>query len=357
MIPGDNPRYAFVFHFCFVSAAVNEFISFVIINLTLKYQCCHCNICSLYSVTRGPPVTIDWIHNYEQSHDIEYYERVRQKHRRRQEQMKMPPDVREDLLINSGYSFSVLREYSRQATIVRRQRTRTIELLHTDNVEEKVEAIKRIVKKPFRSREEKDEERKIVAYYRPEKVRRGKKNHPDLDTTRRADNRSEGTMMFKESDPLDVSRSGRKYDLQPLRENNVNSINILDVSRHGQKQYDLFGSGNDDLDTSRHSKKYDLLGNQNTFVSDLRNSDAHDLDTSRHGKKYDLLGNQQDALPDLLESSLDSLDSSTKMRRTSVENVSRWDKKRRSLTPSSQNLLNSLDSSSRMRKVDLAEIS
>jgi len=239
------------------------------------------------SVSRGPPVTIEWFHNCEEIHDIEYYEKYRQDVRRRQDQMKMPPHVREDLLLNNGYTFLDLREYTKQATIIRRQRYRTIEMLHTDNVEEKIESLKRLVKRPFRSKEEKEDERKIKAYYLPDKG--GNDQDTDLDTTKRVDNRSDWT------NPLDVSRHGKKYDLNPITESvNSQSTNILDISRNG--------------------KKYDLLINSND-----QEHPSNQLDTSRHGTKYNLLPTNQDTVPDLLNSSLDSFDSLDASRRMKVD--------------------------------------
>eukprot|EP00551_Chaetoceros_affinis_P009165 CAMPEP_0203680170 /NCGR_PEP_ID=MMETSP0090-20130426/38259_1 /ASSEMBLY_ACC=CAM_ASM_001088 /TAXON_ID=426623 /ORGANISM="Chaetoceros affinis, Strain CCMP159" /LENGTH=326 /DNA_ID=CAMNT_0050548115 /DNA_START=172 /DNA_END=1152 /DNA_ORIENTATION=- len=220
------------------------------------------------SVARGTPVTIEWKHNYEEIHNFELYEKNRQNVRRMKDQMKMPPNVRQDLLIKNGYSISDLRQHSKQATIARRERYRTIELLHTSNVEEKIEGLKSVVKRLFRSKEEKEEERRIRAYYMSDQ--RGSNNrNKDIDTTQRTGNRSS---KLANGDPLDISRRGEKYDLIPKTNGQVHNLN--------------------------------------------------DLDKSRHGKRQNLLGNQ-DTVPELekcsLDSSLDSLNSSSKMKKTDLE--------------------------------------
>ena len=120
---------------------------------------------TLHSVTKGPPITIEWNHSAEETHDLETYESIRSTDRRLQKQMKIPPSLRTDILINHGYSRKEIREVSKEATVIRRARLRSIETLHKDKMDEKVEVMRRMLWKPFKSKKQRDEERLMKEFY------------------------------------------------------------------------------------------------------------------------------------------------------------------------------------------------
>ena len=83
--------------------------------------------------------------------------------------MKIPPSIRTDILINHGYSRKEIREVSKEATIIRRSRIRSIETLHKDSMDEKVELMKRMLWKPFKSKKQREEERLMKEFYASKK--------------------------------------------------------------------------------------------------------------------------------------------------------------------------------------------
>eukprot|EP00551_Chaetoceros_affinis_P012787 CAMPEP_0203667992 /NCGR_PEP_ID=MMETSP0090-20130426/4712_1 /ASSEMBLY_ACC=CAM_ASM_001088 /TAXON_ID=426623 /ORGANISM="Chaetoceros affinis, Strain CCMP159" /LENGTH=461 /DNA_ID=CAMNT_0050532303 /DNA_START=142 /DNA_END=1527 /DNA_ORIENTATION=- len=243
-------------------------------------------------IARGPPITIAWKHNHEQTYDFEYFEHRRAPQRRLRTQMKMPPFIREDILIKSGYSYKEIREVTKEAAIIRRQRRRSIDLEHTDNVVEKVESIKKIFGRPFRSKEEKEEEMKMKEYYKMSRSQDSqKKDDNNLDTTKRTDNLAIEGEKDDESDESDEPSSIT-----------TEGISALDTSRSGRK-YDLSSKKDrkNDIDSSKNGNKYNLLplkDSNGEHIGDECNVPEDDfrgeMDSSRRGKKYDLLGESKD---------------------------------------------------------------
>eukprot|EP00551_Chaetoceros_affinis_P014986 CAMPEP_0203696994 /NCGR_PEP_ID=MMETSP0091-20130426/8070_1 /ASSEMBLY_ACC=CAM_ASM_001089 /TAXON_ID=426623 /ORGANISM="Chaetoceros affinis, Strain CCMP159" /LENGTH=326 /DNA_ID=CAMNT_0050568879 /DNA_START=78 /DNA_END=1059 /DNA_ORIENTATION=+ len=220
------------------------------------------------SVARGTPVTIEWKHNYEEIHNFELYEKKSSKRSTDEgpdeDATQRPPGfTHKERLLNLRLASTF-----QTGNDCEEGEVSAIELLHTSNVEEKIEGLKSVVKRLFRSKEEKEEERRIRAYYMSDQ--RGSNNrNKDIDTTQRTGNRSS---KLANGDPLDISRRGEKYDLIPKTNGQVHNLNDLDKSRHGKRQ--------------------NLLGNQDT-VPELENCS--------------------------LDSSLDSLNSSSKMKKTDLE--------------------------------------
>ena len=122
-----------------------------------------------YSVSRGPPVTIEWTHDYEETLDFDYFESKREPFRRLQGQMKMPPSLRSEILKNHGYTTKDLRKAMKDATVVRRQRSRSLDMMHTDTNTETLEAVKSILFHPFKSTKQKNEEIHLARSYEQSK--------------------------------------------------------------------------------------------------------------------------------------------------------------------------------------------
>lgn len=122
-----------------------------------------------YSVNRGPPVSIAWDFHNELIMDLEKYEQARSNTRRNQSQMKMPADVRSQILLECGYSEKEIRKVAKDATIARKQRIKTIDLLHQEGIEEKFEEVKRAFMKPFQRRKVRDVEKRLEQYLKNQK--------------------------------------------------------------------------------------------------------------------------------------------------------------------------------------------
>ena len=100
--------------------------------------------------------------------------------------MKIPPSVRSQILKDIGFSTKEIRFVSKEATIIRRQRLRSIETMHHDEVGEKFEAAKRLLLKPFKSKKERKNEIMLKGYYIQNNESYKKSNEFDLDTTKRS---------------------------------------------------------------------------------------------------------------------------------------------------------------------------
>ena len=114
---------------------------------------------------------------------------------------------------------------SKEATIIRRQRLRSIETIHHDELGEKFETAKRLLLKPFKTRKERKNEIKLKQYCIQSKES-CKNNEFDLDRTKKSKNfniyNGEGDQMVENSqvDTIGLSTSQMSYDL---------SDNILQV--------------------------------------------------------------------------------------------------------------------------------
>ena len=156
---------------------------------------------------------IDWKFCNEAVHDFELYELLRSNNRQSSTQMKIPPIVRSEILSEMGYSSKDIREASKEATIIRRQRMKTITMLHTEEVEEKWESVKRVLRSPFKSRGKRQKEKHYKEWlsdhgHNKEGIQR---NTPEMDTTKgRNDYTLSGKKQIVETG---VSRHGKKYDL------------------------------------------------------------------------------------------------------------------------------------------------
>lgn len=97
------------------------------------------------SVSNGAPLTIAWEPQDQVSAALDEYENNRPP-RRAYTEMSMPKIVREDMIRSAGISRGEIRRVTRDVNIARRQRRKTIELLHTATFEETMERAKRGIK-------------------------------------------------------------------------------------------------------------------------------------------------------------------------------------------------------------------
>ena len=108
------------------------------------------------SVFKGPPLALDCDHISEEIIDLDLFEELRSHKRRVSTQFKIPAVTRHQILLDLGYSVKDIRDATKQATITRKSRLRTIEMLHTSKIQESVETVLRTFTKPFRRSDERN---------------------------------------------------------------------------------------------------------------------------------------------------------------------------------------------------------
>ncbi len=101
------------------------------------------------SISNGCPLTIDWYHVDEFSYNIDTFETARI--RRNNVQMRMPADYRFRLLRSHGHSWREIRNCTKEANIVKKQRRQTNGCLDSDQEPDKesetlVQAFKKLIK-------------------------------------------------------------------------------------------------------------------------------------------------------------------------------------------------------------------
>ena len=100
----------------------------------------------------GPPISLSWEYQDEKVYEIEEYEEAIQDTRRTQSELKMPSKHREALLKEDGYSRRDIQEAVKMSTIARNQRKRTVETLKLQPLQEALEKVVRVGKKPLRKK-------------------------------------------------------------------------------------------------------------------------------------------------------------------------------------------------------------
>jgi len=117
------------------------------------------------SVSSGPPVELGWAHTEPTTVELGKWESSRDGRRRRQTQMKIPPDVRRGLLLYHGNAQKDIRDATRNAAICRKQRIKTLDRLHRGNLDEMVDKVKRAfnIKRAFKK---KKAEKELYGYKR-----------------------------------------------------------------------------------------------------------------------------------------------------------------------------------------------
>ena len=105
------------------------------------------------SVSSGPPLQLDWPSITHQPISIDDYESIRIDERRIQMQMKIPKDIRKDLLVFHGSSLKDIEDCSKKAKVDKKKRMHTN--VKTDifpHLDENMEKITRALTKPFRKK-------------------------------------------------------------------------------------------------------------------------------------------------------------------------------------------------------------
>lgn len=103
------------------------------------------------SVTKGPPVTIDWIHVDEHGYDLGLYEEAKSSRgeNRKFLEMKLEASDRQKLLRELGFSWKEIQESTKAANIGRRKRRKTLLRIHNQKRDESLEKVVRAFKKSF----------------------------------------------------------------------------------------------------------------------------------------------------------------------------------------------------------------
>ena len=97
---------------------------------------------------QGPPISIAWQHETDEEYDLDEYDAAVRETRRNHAELKMPAQMRVDLLRGPNYEYTrkEILEATKTATIARNQRKWTIERLHFQSVHETLETLKRSCK-------------------------------------------------------------------------------------------------------------------------------------------------------------------------------------------------------------------
>lgn len=157
------------------------------------------------SVSKGVPLAIDWDHQWERTFDLDAYEKGRKP--RHQIEMKVPAELRSELLRKNGHSWKDIQASIKMANIARRQRTKTIERLPSDKIDEKLEKIARGVKNIFKEKKKK-----------PDTKSGKEKKNDDISGISNCAQVHDEEINSKRKDDIDISlsKSAKNYDLSSL---------------------------------------------------------------------------------------------------------------------------------------------
>lgn len=113
------------------------------------------------SISTGPPVELGWRHTKDIKHSVDAYELARCGTRRLQYQMRMPTEIREDLLLLHGSNLKEIRTAAKDAMQAKKLRLSTVKLIleKGEEYDEQREALKNAFTRPFRGRKKRQEER------------------------------------------------------------------------------------------------------------------------------------------------------------------------------------------------------
>ena len=204
------------------------------------------------AVSRGVPLSIDWEHQWEGSFLLDTYEA--KKTPRSQLEMRVPAEVRSQLLRQNGHSWKDIQSSTKIANITRRQRIKTIERLPTEKFDENIESFVKGFKNMFKGK---------------------KKDEKDKESSK-----SRGGTRSKNEIDVSWSKSARGYDLSiEPDEKDENVIDIDDSHSNSGKVYE-FGipsKGNVSYDASNTSKVLDKpVPTMVVLPDDLTESDSID---------------------------------------------------------------------------------
>lgn len=114
------------------------------------------------SVTMGCPITIDWQHDYDITCHVAEYEEARPKPRSVLE-LRLPAQLREDLLKRAGFSRQDILKGTKEANITKGRRRRTQETMKLAPIQELMERAKRGTLNMTIKRGSKKKERELKA--------------------------------------------------------------------------------------------------------------------------------------------------------------------------------------------------
>ena len=150
---------------------------------------------------RGPPLSFGWDFDVENSFDFYEYEAAKGT-RRTPNELIIPPQIRSSLLRKNGHDWKTIQAAIKAANISRRQRMGSLERIHADKFDEKMEKISRGVKKMFEKRGKK----KTLQ----------NENKVSFDANHLQESSSTKSTARVENDDIDISLSNstKKYDLE-----------------------------------------------------------------------------------------------------------------------------------------------
>ena len=150
---------------------------------------------------RGPPLSFGWDFDVENSFDFYEYEAAKGT-RRTPNELIIPPFVRIRLLLDNGHDWKTIQAAIKATDISRRQRMFSLERIHADKFDEKMEKISRGVKKMFEKRGKK----KTLQ----------NENKVSFDANHLQESSSTKSTARVENDDIDISfsNSTKKYDLE-----------------------------------------------------------------------------------------------------------------------------------------------
>ena len=158
-------------------------------------------------VSRGVPLSIDWEHQWEGTFLLDIYEA--RKTPRSQLEMIVPAEVRSQLLRQNGHAWKDIQSSTKNASITRRQRIKTIERLPAEKFDENMERFTKVLKNMFKKNKDS---------FKSRRVNERKKNETDATLSKSA-RASDLSLEPDEKDEnvidIDVSHSnsGKVYDL------------------------------------------------------------------------------------------------------------------------------------------------
>jgi len=230
------------------------------------------------SVIRGAPLSIGWDHITEVSFDIDFYEDDREDQRRSQTEMRVPLSTRTQILQDLGYKLNEIREATKQAGLTKRQRRRTLEMLHTHKIEEKVESFKRLFKSPFKSRQRRKHERHLSVYRYASDSGIDANSDSEMDRLVSEDHHSAPSSERNLDDDENHSEPKSKKEKYDSSLNTTKRSGNLSLSKTSKDNKEFFG---DDVDSSLTTNKKTIMHGKKDYSDDIDSS-------RRRSKVFDL---------------------------------------------------------------------
>ncbi|GFH56315.1 hypothetical protein CTEN210_12791 [Chaetoceros tenuissimus] len=114
--------------------------------------------------SRGVPLTIEWDSFSLTKVAFDEYEQRREPQRRELKELRIPKDVRAELLLDLGHSMKEIRDTIKMNNVLRIQQRQTKQFLYKMPKEEKLERFRRLISSVFTNRKKKEREFMELAY-------------------------------------------------------------------------------------------------------------------------------------------------------------------------------------------------